>query len=492
MTLRWWPWVNQPGATTTTRERGTDVELKNKMALAGAAQTLAESYELIHHNTTTYIPAHWKSEEIEPKPEVEDKIWLPLSRTDKRLLANKKSKILFANDSELASFDYMLKQWATEDFSHVRSIFIRTEEGLRILAEDGTLVEPDGTFLPNFIRPVLNTDEADKAEVFNVIANWLDSEEEAHSLLHHLATSLAPGWSAVKYVLLLGDGRNGKSVLLSMLTDLFGAENVSNITRQEMAEQKPTTVELNNRLLNVVFDGRMDYVKDSGLEKTLIAGEPGFIRMLYESSTTRVQTNALFVEALNKEPKTRDKSSALQKRLVRFWFPKVFARDMKFERKMRSPKMLGAFLALLIEHYVQEHEVVEKLAPSAGAMSLQVNQMWTNSPALQYIDHLVSKDAKRADTFIGAEIDPLVDSFMAWRIDEGFSEYSSADTLQMFRDCFEIDWKTKRDGAKTKRVRKIIGIKPETIVMLEQIREGGEDAGAEDDEDAPGAAEGEG
>lgn len=448
------------------------MELKLKKELAGAAQTLAQSYELVQHNTTTYVPAHWESEEIEPKSDPVEQIWLPMTRTDKRVLANKKAKILFSTDSELNSFDFMLKQWAVENFDTAHTLFIRTDEGLRVLDQDGALIESNGSFLPNFIRPMLNTDEADKAEVFEVISHWVDSEEETNSLLNHLATSLAPGWSAVKYVLLLGDGRNGKSVMLSMLTDLFGSENVSNVTRQQMAEQLPVCVELNNKLLNVVFDGRMDYVKDSGLEKTLIAGEPGYIRMLYESGLTKVQSNALYVEALNKEPKTRDKSSALQKRLVRFWFPNVFARDIAFEKHMRSPRMLGAFLSLLVDHYVAQDEVIDRLAPSAGALSLQVNQMWANSPALQFVEHLVNKDPKWATKFIGSPIEPLVDSFMAWRIDQGYSEYSSADTINMFKDCFTIGWKTVRNGATTSRKRKIDGIKPETEALIEQMKDG--------------------
>lgn len=448
------------------------LELKAKAEQARAAQALASSFELVQHDSMIFIPAHWETEEVKPLPPPEERIWLPMSRKQKQLLGNLEFNILFANDSELSSFDFMLRQFAVDETEDVESVFVRTEQGLMELTADGELVQPTGKFLPNCMSPMLNTDEQMKKEVFITIAEWVDSEEEAHSLLTHLATALSPGWSAVKYILLLGDGRNGKGVLLAMLVKLFGDGNVSNVTRQEMAEQKPTVTALNNKLLNVVFDGRMDYVKDSGLEKTLIAGEPGHIRMLYESGTTQVQTNGLFVEGLNKEPKSRDKSSALQKRLVRFWFPNVYELDLKFHRKMISEPYLGAFLSLLIDHYVKSDELAEKLAPTAAAVALQVDQMWANSPMYQFISHLLHTDPAMQNKLVGYDADNLVGAFMAWRIQEGYDAYSSADVLNMLKDTFDLAWKSKRKDGKVVKARVIGALKPETQALIAQIQEG--------------------
>lgn len=456
------------------------MELKAKQQQASAAKTLADSYELVQHGTITYIPAHWETEDVTVTPSIQDRIWVPLTQDDKLQLGNASSNILFSSDREFANFNFMVEQYAEKVTDKTTEVFVRTEHGLAVLDSTGALVPPDGKFRPNCLKPVVNTDQADKDEVFKVIAGWLDSEEEAHSLLFHLATCLAPGWSAVKYVLLLGDGRNGKSVLLSMLSDLFGGENVSNVTRQHMAEQLPVCVELNGKLLNVVFDGRMDYVKDSGLEKTLIAGEPGYIRLLFKSGLTRVQTNALFIEALNKEPKTRDKSSALQKRLVRFWFPNVYPRNIDFERHMRSPKMLGAFLSLLLDHYVREGEVVEKLMPTQGAMSLQVDQMWANSPALQFVSQYVSDPGRANVNFVGMDLDPLVNAFMAWRTEEGYIEYSRADAVNLFKECFELGWKSAREAGKQIKKRTIASLKPETQTLLDQLTVERNEDGSED------------
>lgn len=452
------------------------LELSSKATLARAARTVAESYELVQHGSHTFIPCHWLTEAIGPLPAAE-RIWQPLTRNDKRRLANQTQNILFATDSELTNFDLMLRQYAVEDESVIQHLLVRTEDGLKMLDETGTLVEPTGQFCPNVLKPVLNTDEAAKAEVFDVIKGWLNSEEEAHSLLHHLATALCPGWSAVKYVLLIGDGRNGKSVLLSMLQDLFGASNVSNVTRQQIAERLPVCVELNNKLLNIIFDGEMAYIKDSSMEKTLIAGEPGYVRLLYENGNTRVQTNALFLEALNSEPKTRDKSGALQKRLSRFWFPNTYPIDMAFEKRMRSDELLGAFLSLLLDHFVTKYELADKLKQTSGSSALQVEQNLLNSPLHQFVSYLVSSDASWNDRLRQpVMVDPLVDSFMAWRVDEGFTEFSTADVKRLFKEGFSTDWKTVREAGKVVKKQRLLEPKPEILALLNQLEGADEDA----------------
>ena len=452
------------------------LELSSKATLARAARTVAESYELVQHGSHTFIPCHWLTEAIGPLPAAE-RIWQPLTRNDKRRLANQTQNILFATDSELTNFDLMLRQFAIEDESVIQHLLVRTEDGLKMLDETGTLVEPTGQFCPNVLKPVLNTDEAAKAEVFDVIKGWLNSEEEAHSLLHHLATALCPGWSAVKYVLLIGDGRNGKSVLLSMLQDLFGASNVSNVTRQQIAERLPVCVELNNKLLNIIFDGEMAYIKDSSMEKTLIAGEPGSVRLLYENGNTMVQTNALFLEALNSEPKTRDKSGALQKRLSRFWFPNTYPIDMAFEKRMRSDELLGAFLSLLLDHFVTKYELADKLKQTSGSSALQVEQNLLNSPLHQFVSYLVSSDASWNDRLRQpVMVDPLVDSFMAWRVDEGFTEFSTADVKRLFKEGFSTDWKTVREAGKVVKKQRLLEPKPEILALLNQLKGADEDA----------------
>jgi phage/plasmid-associated DNA primase len=326
---------------------------------------------------------------------------------------------------------------------------------------------------------MLNDDLAEQTRVFEVIAGWLDSDEEAESLLSHLATSLAPGWSAVKYVLLLGEGRNGKSVLLKMLKGLFGSYNISSVTRQMMSEQKAPVMSLNGKLLNLVFDGSNEYIKDSGTEKSLVAGEPVWIEAKYKNTPVEVQFLGLPIEALNREPKTHDKSAALQKRLVRFHFPNVYALDHRFERSMLTEESLGAFLALLIKRYVKEDDVAARLAPTSKSLELQLEQMYSNSLGLQFLKYIEETDTLGADGLVGKSIEELVQLFRSWRLKENdLGTWADPDVAALFQPLLNTERKSDRNNptGQPRKVRKITSFKHEAVAFIESLKGDDDDA----------------
>lgn len=449
------------------------LELKTKKQLGDEAHKLAGSLELVRYRNVTYVPADFETRESQVVPPPERTIWLPLNREAVRRLAAHQFDTLFATDSELSSFDFMVAQNAQHKDQAATTLLVRTEAGLRQLSPFGLLEKPTGEFVPNALVPLLNEDQAEKDRVFSVITEWVDSKEEAHALLRHVATSLAPGWSAVKYVLLLGEGRNGKSLFLKMLSAIFGPENISSVTRQHISEANPVVTELNGKLLNLIFDGQAEYLKDSGREKSLIAGEPVPIRRLYESTPTMVQSTALFIEGLNREPKSSDKSAALQKRLVRFLFPHTYPLDLRFEKAMLTEASVGAFLSLLIDHYVCEDELAEKLAPTRRAIELQLEHMYVNSLGLQFLKYLEESDALGVvGTVLGQPLSELVARFQAWRIKENdLGTWAEPDVQALFQPLINTERKGYRNEAGQPRKRRVVtSLKIEATAFLDSLK----------------------
>lgn len=455
-------------------------ELKTKAELALAARTLAQSMALVQRGATTYVPVDYETLNASPPPARERTIWLPLSREDVMQLANQIHDILFFTDSEIRNFELMLQQHARRDDRESFEVLIKTDVGLKVLTEDGELEDHVGNFRPNFIQPVMNEDTDDLHEVYQVMLGWLGNEESLESLLHHLATALSPGYSAVKYVILLGEGRNGKGLLLTMLLKLFGQANISHVTRQELATGSTTCIDLNDKLLNIVFDGQMAYIKDSSNEKTVIAGEPIYIRPLYSSGAVKVQTNALFIEALNQEPKARDKSPALQKRMARFRFDNVYGVDKKFERHMTSERMLGALLTLLLSRYVKDDEIADKLELTTGSLELQMEQVWMGSPVLQFLEHLNNVDPgliKEIQTKGIFEMD-FIAAFRPWLQSQGQQDRTDGDLRVLIKGAFALGRKAKRINNKPSSAT-FLTVVPTTNIAIDYMKEVADDAAAD-------------
>lgn len=377
---------------------------------------------------------------------------------------------------QLQDFIFLLRQEAAQVDVIEPHLLIKTESGLKTLKGDGTLHDPDGSFVPNMLVPTLNPSADDKAEIMSVITDWLGGEEqEVLSLLRHLASALAPHWSAGKYVLLIGDGRNGKSVLMTMLKDLFGPNNCSNVERQAISEGSTGTFDLIGKMLNLVFDGPAEFVKDSGREKSIITGEPVSVRKLYSNEMTQIQTNALFVEGLNQEPKSRDKSSALQARLVRFWFPNRYQDDLDFLARMRSEQMLGALLAVLLDNYVKQTEMRTMLAPTLASRRLQLEHMEDNSLGFQFLAYLEETEPLGAEeVLVDQPFDDLVQRFQSWRLKvNDLTSYDKQGLHHMFRPVLN----TKRRSARVENkptpvnIRYITGLKQEAMDFLDTLKE---------------------
>lgn len=450
---------------------GAMPRLKSERERSEEAVTLAESFSLIRYNNVTYIPVDYETGDDKITPDVERKVWKPMNVMTVQRMAMEQFETLFKSEAEATNFYYMVAQAAEQHEGEVSELMINTPDGLRVLSENGVLYEPTGEFIPNYIPVKLNTDENDKAEVMKALSEWVDGDEEAIALLRHLATCLAPHWSAVRYVLLMGDGRNGKSVLMSMIQRLFGWENCSHVTRQDMSKASPVVTELRGKLVNIVYDGVAEYLKDSGNEKSLIAGEPVSIRKLYSSIPTMVQTNALFLEGLNREPKSSDKSSALQARIIRFWFPNVYKDDLLFRDHMLSDQMVGALLALLIDNYVKKQDKAVMLAPTATSVALQLEHMHANSYAMQFIAHLEHTQSSGALSLIGKDFGELTKMYQSWRVTEGdLSTWSEPDVFELFRPNIVAERKSKRVNGKPRKIRVVVGFKPETLAYLESLK----------------------
>lgn len=390
---------------------------QNKNERHELATRMAGSFGLVMCNNKMYIPADYETGSIMFPPPNDRRVWLELTKEMVWEIIRSQFSRTFEKSTEYDSFMYMAAQ-ASEHLESAVGVLIPTDDGLRMLKGDGQLHEPDGSFCTTHLPVRLNTDPGAKDEVMSIVTEWVEKEEIALSLLRHTATMLAADWSAGKAAYLVGDGRNGKSVYLTMLQHILGPGNYSQIPRQELSRNKQLAAELIGKAANIVPDGPSDEVRNTDLEKSLIVGEEVEVRMLFGNKMTRARTFATFFEGTNQEPGTSDKSQAMEARTARYRFPNRYEEDPLFFDRMVSPEMTGALLALLIDNFVKKEDKRVMLATTAAQKHEQMVYQSGNSVAFGwfrwFLEHPSDVAGGTVQDFMSMPIDDVLARIKLW------------------------------------------------------------------------------
>ena len=76
-----------------------------------------------------------------------------------------------------------------------------------------------------------------------------------------------------KAFMLIGSGRNGKSITLMTLQDIIGYRSISNVSIHDLINNRFKLAKLEGKLLNIYPDIRAREIEESGVLKPIISGE---------------------------------------------------------------------------------------------------------------------------------------------------------------------------------------------------------------------------
>ena len=445
--------------------------LHSRSELAALSEATARNYDCIEYLDNIYIPIDYVTKQYNPVT-ADRTIWRRFTSRELMEFANDIG-VLFYSDGEFRSFQLMLQQFSRKE-KPLQHLLVPTKDGIQMLDDKGQLRSVTGAFVPNYLNVVYDP-EVDTTEMWATLIKWVADEEQAHSLLYHLSLMLQPSWTAGKYLLLIGKlGRNGKSTLLQMLASLIGQDNASSVKQQDMATKRPTVAALNGSLINIVLDGPKEFVKDSSVEKSLIVGEWVDLEFKYSNIPVRVQTRALFVEGLNDEPVSSDHSSALQKRIVRYYFPLEFEEDTIFEAHMQTEKMLNALLKLMLQHWVTKESAKKVLVKTDKSLQLQLEHQWSTSPLMQFLEYLGSRDRDSLREVVqkDALVGNLIALYRPWLEENGYRNYEESLIKKTIEENFVTTRKTKRIAGKPTTQRVLVSPRDSVAgLLVEMLRE---------------------
>lgn len=229
--------------------------------------------------------------------------------------------------------------------------FICLENGVWCFSQHKLLSHsPDYKFM-NAI-PIVYNPEAQ----CNKIAKFFEEivyKDKVKLLYELFGFCLIPEYKIQKAIMLIGSGRNGKSVYLNLLRTFLGKQNVSTQSIQRLSVDKFSSFQLFGKIANIFPDLSSEEIGDSSTFKTLTSGlDPLSAEQKFKNSFVFIN-HAKLLFSCNQIPKSKDDSDAFFRRWVIIVFPFIFdgANDNKeLINDLTTPEELSGLFNIAIEY----------------------------------------------------------------------------------------------------------------------------------------------
>lgn len=224
------------------------------------------------------------------------------------------------------------------------------------------------TQLPIAYQPITHAPLWDRF-LSDIFRDDPDRDEKRQLLLEHMGYTLMPHAAHERFVMLIGPGGNGKSVLLRILSALCGPANVAGVQPHEFAN-KFQRAQLDGKLANIVTELEQGAVIADAELKAITSGELTTVEHKF-GTPFEMRAFATCWFGTNHMPHTRDFSDALFRRATILQFNRSFAPHEQDPNL--SEKLLSELPAILTQSLVAYQHAVTNgftLAPSSEAAKL--------------------------------------------------------------------------------------------------------------------------
>ena len=193
--------------------------------------------------------------------------------------------------------------------------------------------------------------------------------------------------------MLFGEGSNGKSLYMRLLTKMLGEDNVSHIPLQDLQnENRFATIDLLGKLANIYADIPKEALHDTSLIKA-ISGEDKVPAERKFKDRFFFEPKAKFIFSANTLPMISDDTYAFWRRWILIEFPNKFPKNPEFEYKILSKDNVDALLKKAIEHLPK---LLEKRSVTQTKNTDDLAKIWemeANS-ARAFVKYCVERDQK--------------------------------------------------------------------------------------------------
>lgn len=210
----------------------------------------------------------------------------------------------------------------TANSEKLNSEYVNVKNGLYNLVTKEFINHTPDIFTVNQLNCTYVPDAYDE-EVYNTIVSLAKGDDNITTLLvQMLGYCLMGDCRLQKSFILLGDGRNGKSMFLDMVRCWLGDENCSSLALEDLSERF-RTAELVGKMVNIGDDSGHNLLENTAIFKKLVTGDSITIERKNQQPF-KYSNKAKLIFAANSLPPTTDKSDGFFRRCIIIPFNQIY------------------------------------------------------------------------------------------------------------------------------------------------------------------------
>ncbi len=287
-------------------------------------------------------------------------------------------------------------------------------------------------------------EQTENDEIDTIMDNLAVGDKDIVQLLYEMiGYCIYRGMPFQKVFILVGNGANGKSTLLNMVTKLLGEENVSHVDLKEIAGNRFGKAELYGKLANIADDCSSSYLEDTSVIKRITGETYTSIEFKGQNSfSTKINTKTIL--SYNTIPRMNDTTDGLSRRLVIIPLNAVFKKglpnyDPFISAKLKKKENLEYVLYKSIQAISEVLKKLDFTIPET--VKTRTNEyLIENNPVLNFI-----YDVYEEESFEDIPCNEVYEAFNCWKIENGLKT-----DMSMTRFGTEM----KKIGYERKQVKK--------------------------------------
>lgn len=290
-----------------------------------------------------------------------------------------------------------------------------------------------------------------------VFKNDADAADKTKALLEMIGYTLMAHCRHERFIILVGSGANGKSVLLSVLEALCGSVNVAGVQPSQF-DNKFQRAHLHGKLANIVTEIEQGEVIADAALKGIVSGEPTTVEHKHKDPFM-MRPFATCWFGTNHMPHTRDFSDALFRRALVVSFNNVFKPELGNCDPLLKDKLLAELPGILNMALTAYAQAIQH-GFTMPASSIEARQEWRleADQVAQFIEDECTRDDNEEVTSEDA-----FRQYKQWANNSGINKQLS---MKSFRDRLtRLGFGSRR----TNKARLVTGLKLNYSQFIEDL-----------------------